>query len=152
LTAAPRERTLKAATQRPRPAGCDIEEDAVKVLISAAAPGLDANIEPRFCESAYLTAVDLSTMDWESLPAPGAATVHAAGTRLGLLAVHQNVEAAISNDYGPNCYVVLEGAGIPMFLSGDCKTVREAAERYAAGKLRPIHAPAGARPNDAAAR
>jgi predicted Fe-Mo cluster-binding NifX family protein len=74
--------------------------------------------------------------------------VHAAGTRLGLLATHQHVGAAISNDYGPNCYIVLEAAGIPMYLAGVCRTAREAVEQFKAGQLASIHAPTSAGPSE----
>jgi predicted Fe-Mo cluster-binding NifX family protein len=115
----------------------------MKVLVTTATPGLDVEIEPVFWHAAYLTIVDTDSLQWEAVPAPGAPTVHAAGTRLGLLATHQQVGAAISNDYGPNSYIVLEGAGIPMYLSGTCRTVREAIEQFKSGKLAAVYASAG---------
>jgi predicted Fe-Mo cluster-binding NifX family protein len=118
-----------------------IKEDAMRVLVTAVTSGLDAEIEPRFWHAAYLTVVDTDTLACEAIPAPGAPNVHAAGTRLSLLATHQQVVAAISNDYGPNCYVVLESVGIPMYLAGSCKTVREAVEQFKAGRLVTIYAP-----------
>ena len=123
----------------------------MKVLVTATAPGLDAGIEPRFWHAAYLTIVDIHTLQWEAVPTPAMPNVHSAGTRLGLLATHQNVGAAISNDYGPNCYIVLESAGIPMYLSGECKTVRAAVEQFKAGKLAAIHAATSAGPQGPAA-
>ncbi len=123
----------------------------MRVLVTTVAPGLDAEIEPRFWHAAYLTIVDTLTLQWEAVPAPGAASVHAAGTRLGLLATHQQVAAAISNDYGPNCYIVLESAGIPMYLSGACRTAREAVEQFKAGRLATIYAPTSAGPHKPAA-
>jgi predicted Fe-Mo cluster-binding NifX family protein len=119
----------------------------MKVLVTTGAPGLDVEIEPRFWNAAYLTIVDTDTLQWEAVPTPSAPNVHTAGTRLALLATHQNIGAAISNDYGPNCYVVLESAGVPMYLSGMCKTVREAVEQFKAGKLPTIYAPTVAAPN-----
>ena len=116
----------------------------MKVLVTTVAPGLDAGIEPLFWHASYLTIVDTATFQWEALPAPGAHNVHAAGTRLGLLATHQQVGAAISNDYGPNCYIVLESAGIRMFLAGTCQTARDAVEQFRAGKLAAIYAPTSA--------
>jgi predicted Fe-Mo cluster-binding NifX family protein len=113
----------------------------MKVVVTAVAPGLDADIEPRFWHAAYLAVVDVDSLQWEAVPAPAVPSVHAAGTRLGLLATHQHVLAAISNDYGPNCYIVLESAGIPMYLAGKCKTVREAVEAFKAGQLPAISTP-----------
>ena len=123
------------------PGAACFREETMRVLVTTAAPGLDVEIEPRFWHAAYLTIVDTDTLQWEAVPAPGAPSVHAAGTRLGLLATHQHVGAAISNDYGPNSYIVLESGGIPMYLSGACKTAREAVEQFKAGKLATIYAP-----------
>lgn len=115
----------------------------MRVLVTAVAPGLDADIEPRFWHAAYLTVVDTDTLQWEAVPAPIMPSIHSAGTRLGLLSTHQNVGAAISNDFGPNCYIVLESAGIPAYLSGECRTVREAVDAFRAGRLPTIYAPTG---------
>ena len=123
----------------------------MKVLVTTGAEGLDAAIEPRFWRATYLTVVDTESMEWEAVPTPSAPNVHTAGTRLSLLAIHQGITASISNDYGPNCYVVLEAAGIPMYLSGECKTVREAVEHFKAGKLLNIYAPTSAGPEETVA-
>ena len=122
----------------------------MRVLVTAGAPGQEVEIEPRFWHAAYLTIVDTDTLQWDAVPTPSTPNVHTAGTRLALLATHQHVEAAISNDYGPNCYVVLESAGIPMYLSDACKTVREADEQFKAGKLATIYAPTSAGPQEEA--
>lgn len=113
----------------------------MRVLVTAVAPGLDSDIEPRFWHAAYLTVVDTDTLQWEAVPTPAMPTIHAAGTRLALLATHQNIGAAISSDFGPNCYIVLESAGVPAYLSGKCRTVREAIGEFKAGKLPTIYAP-----------
>jgi predicted Fe-Mo cluster-binding NifX family protein len=123
----------------------------MRVAVTTVVPGLEAEIEPRFWHAAYLTIVDTDTLQWEAVPAPGAPSVHAAGTRLGLLTAHQRVGATISNDYGPNCYIALESAGIPMYLAGTCKTVREAVEQFKAGKLITIHAATSAGPQESVA-
>ena len=54
--------------------------------------------------------------------------------------------STLNNDYGPNCYIVLESAGIPMYLSGTCRTVREAVGQFKAGRLPTIYAPTSAGP------
>ncbi len=113
----------------------------MRVLVTSVAPGLDAAIEPRFWHAAYLTVVDTDILECESIEAPHMPNVHTAGTRLGLLATHQQISAAISNDYGPNCYVALDAAGIRMYLSGTCQTVREAVEQLKANKLVTIFQP-----------
>jgi predicted Fe-Mo cluster-binding NifX family protein len=61
------------------------------------------------------------------------------------------VGAAISNDCGPNSYIVLESSGIPIYLSGTCKTARAAVEQFKAGKLATIYTPTSAAPEPAVA-
>ena len=122
----------------------------MRVLVIAGAPGQEVEIEPRFWHAAYLTIVDTDTLQWDAVPTPSTPNVHTAGTRLALLATPQHVGAAISNDYGPNGYVVLESDGIPMYLSGACKTVREAGEQFKAGRLATIYAPTSAGPHEEA--
>lgn len=122
----------------------------MKVLVTTVAPGLDAEIEPRFWHAAYLTIVDTATLRCESVPTPAMPNVHSAGTRLSLLATHQEIGATISNDYGPNCYIVLDAAGVPMYLSGACRTAREAVEQFNAGKLVAIHSATSAGPQEPA--
>ncbi len=118
----------------------------MRALVTAVAPGLDADVERRFWHAAYLTVVDTDTFQWESIPASGLSSIPASGTKLSLLATHQNIAAAISNDFGPNCYIVLESVGIPMYLSGDCRTVREAVEEFRLGALPTIYAPTSVGP------
>ena len=117
------------------------EEDAIRVTATTVAPGLDAEIEPRSGYAAHLTIVDTDTLQWEAVPAFGASSVPVAGTQLGLLATHQHVGAAISDDCGPNSYIVLESGGISIYLSGTCKTARAAIEQFNGGKLATIYAP-----------
>ncbi|MCX6028095.1 MAG: hypothetical protein NT169_02185 [Chloroflexi bacterium] len=62
-------------------------------------------------------------------------------TRAALLAAKHGVKATISGDYGPNCYGVLEGAGIPMYLCGAAKTARAAVKLFRAGQLVSVNAP-----------
>jgi predicted Fe-Mo cluster-binding NifX family protein len=122
-------------------------EADMKVVVTTVGPDLDSEIEPRFWKAVYFLIADTQTWQCEALPNPGAPTVHAAGTRGAILVEQHKIDASISGDYGPNCYVVLEAAGIRMYLQGSCKTAREAVQAFLDGKLQTIYAPTVAAPH-----
>jgi predicted Fe-Mo cluster-binding NifX family protein len=122
-------------------------EADMKVVVTTMGPDLDSEIEPRFWKAVYFLIVDTQTWQCEALLNPGAPSVHAAGTRGALLVEQHKIDASISGDYGPNCYVVLDAAGIRMYLQGSCRTAREAVQALLDGKLRTIFAPTVAAPH-----
>jgi len=113
----------------------------MKVVVTTVGPDLDSEIEPRFWRAVYFLIVDTQTWEYEALPNPGAPTVHAAGTRGAILLEQHKIDVSISGDYGPNCYVVLDAAGITMYLQGSCRTALEAVQAFLDGKLQTIYAP-----------
>ena len=62
--------------------------------------------------------------------APGGAGIQAAQFVTG-----QKAEAVISGDFGPHAFEALHAAGVPMYLFGDCRTVREVMVQFKAGQL-----------------
>ncbi len=132
----------------------------MRVLITTVEPSLDSELERKFWRAKYFVIADTDTLEWTAVPNPGAPTAHAAGTRGGgasecvvrvrrgtagtrggLLAINQQIDATISGDYGPNCYVVLESAGIPMYQCGQCKTARDAVQAFRTGHLQVVYGP-----------
>lgn len=113
----------------------------MRVLVTTVEPSLDSELERKFWRAKYFVIADTDTYEWEAIPNPGAPTAHAAGTRGGLLAINQHIDATISGDYGPNCYVVLEAAGIPMYQCGQCKTARDAVTAFRTGHLQVVYGP-----------
>lgn len=113
----------------------------MKIILSTTSPGLDADIDPRFGRGAYLLVVDTDTMQTEGHPNPGVNASGGAGIQAAQFVVDQKVEAVISGDFGPNAFDALQAAGISMYLYGNCRTAREALERFLAGKLQSVGAP-----------
>jgi len=96
----------------------------MKIALTAAAPTLDADIDPRFGRCRYFIVVDPETMWFEAIDnasaASGGAGVSAAQTIAG-----KGVEAVLTGNCGPNAYQVLSPAGIKVItgVSGKVKDV-----------------------------
>ena len=112
----------------------------MKVLITAAAPELDAAVDPRFGRGAYFVVVDVDTMTWQAEANTGVNASGGAGTQAAQFVVKNEVGAVISGDFGPNAFTALNAAGVPMYLLGESKTVRAAAAAFKAGTLQQVGA------------
>ncbi len=115
----------------------------MKILITSAAPSLDADIDPRFGRGAYLLVVDSETLQWQAEANAAASASGGAGIQAAQFAVNQKVGAVISGDFGPNAYNALNAAGVPMYLFGAGGTAREVVARFKSGQLQQVGAPTG---------
>ena len=112
----------------------------MKIVVSATAPRLDAEVDPRFGRCQYLLIVDSESLDFGALEnlavlAPGGAGIQAAQA-----VVDRGVGAVITGNCGPNAYQVLSAAGIDVLL-GASGSVRQAIEAYRKGELRATPGP-----------
>jgi len=115
----------------------------MKIIITAASPNIDSEVDSRFGRGAYFLVVDPDTLEWQAHPNPGMSAPGGAGTLAAQFVANQNAEAVISGDFGPNAYGALQAAGVAMYLFGASRTVREAIERFKAGQLERVGAPTG---------
>jgi predicted Fe-Mo cluster-binding NifX family protein len=111
----------------------------MKIAVSATAPHLDADLDPRFGRCQYFLIVDTESMEFEAIEnlaimAPGGAGIQAAQ-----LIAEKGAEAVITGGCGPNAYQVLSTAGIPVFV-GASGSVRDVVEAHRKGELSPIAA------------
>jgi predicted Fe-Mo cluster-binding NifX family protein len=113
----------------------------MKIILSIASPSLNSEIDPRFGRGTYLLVVETDTMQWEAHPNPGVNASGGAGIQAAQFVTDRKAEAVISGDFGPNAFNALKAAGIAMYLYGDCRTARQAVERFQAGKLQQVGAP-----------
>jgi len=113
----------------------------MKITLTTVSPDLDSDVDPRFGRGAYLLVVDTETMQWEAHPNPGVNASGGAGIQAAQFVADQKAEAVISGDFGPNAFNALQAAGITMYLYGDCRTARQAIERFQAGQLQQVGAP-----------
>ena len=116
----------------------------MKIAITAAAPQLDAPVDPRFGRGAYFIIVeDGGSPAWQAYENQAVNAAGGAGSQAAQFIARQGAEAVISGDFGPNAYLALEAAEIKMYLLADSKTVAEAVANYNASTLTEVHAPTG---------
>jgi predicted Fe-Mo cluster-binding NifX family protein len=111
----------------------------MKIAISATAPQLDADLDPRFGRCQYFLIVDTESMEFEAIENPAIMAPGGAGIQAAQLIAEKSVEAVVTGDCGPNAYQVLSAAGISVFV-GASGSVRDVVEAYKKGILSPIAA------------
>ena len=112
----------------------------MKVAISASAPGLDADVDPRFGRCHYFAVGDPDTMKFEFIENSSMMAGGGAGISAAQGIVDKGVKAVLTGNCGPNAYQVLEAAGIQV-ITGVSGTVKQAIEDFKAGKLKTASQP-----------
>jgi predicted Fe-Mo cluster-binding NifX family protein len=112
----------------------------MKIIITTVSPDIESDLDPRFGRGAYLLVVDPDTLEWEAYPNPGVTAAGGAGIQAAQFVTSQKAEAIISGDFGPHAFGALNAANLPMYLFGDCRTVREVIAQFKAGQLQRIGA------------
>jgi predicted Fe-Mo cluster-binding NifX family protein len=110
----------------------------MKIIITTVSSSIDSDIDPRFGRGAYMLVVDTVTIQVEAHPNPGVNASGGAGIQAAQFVADQKAEAVISGDFGPNAFNALKAAGIAMYLYADCRTARQAVERFQAGQLQEV--------------
>jgi predicted Fe-Mo cluster-binding NifX family protein len=108
----------------------------MKIAVSAAAPDLDAEVEPRFGRCQYFVIVDPQSMEFEGLENSGAMAAGGAGISTAQMIADKGVEVVLTGNCGPNAYRTLSAAGVQV-VTGVSGRIRDAVEAYRAGKLKP---------------
>ncbi len=108
------------------------------VIVTAESPDLNARVDTRFGRCAHFVRVNTDTFEAQALDNPGASASGGAGTQAAQFVANQQVEAAVSGDFGPNALRLLKAAGITMYLLGASETVRDAVERLNNGVLEEV--------------
>jgi predicted Fe-Mo cluster-binding NifX family protein len=112
----------------------------MKIIITATSPTLDSEVDPRFGRGAYLLMINTATLDWQAYPNPGVTASGGAGIQAAQFVTSQKAEAVISGDFGPHAFEALDAAGLPMYVFGNCRTVREVVAQFKAEQLQRINA------------
>ncbi len=106
----------------------------MKTAVTATGSTLDANVDPRFGRCAYFLIVDTDTMEFEAIENSNAALGGGAGIQSAQLMAAKNVKFVLTGNCGPNAHSTLTAAGIGV-IPGCSGTVRDAVERFKAGRL-----------------
>jgi predicted Fe-Mo cluster-binding NifX family protein len=107
----------------------------MKIAITATAPDLDADIDPRFGRCRYFIIIDPETIELETLENAAAGAGGGAGIATAQGLAGKGIEAVLTGNCGPNAYTALEAAGIKL-ITGVTGKVRDAVNDYKSGKLK----------------
>ena len=114
----------------------------MKAAITAVAPNIESQQEPRFGRAPYFVIVDTDSMEWEAVENPGASARGGAAIQAAQFLVRHGVEAVVcAGNYGPNAFDSLKAAGIKMYANPSGGTIREVIEALKAGKLAQVTVP-----------
>jgi predicted Fe-Mo cluster-binding NifX family protein len=108
----------------------------MKIAVSATAPKLDAEVDPRFGRCQYFIIVDPQTMEFEALDNSNAMAAGGAGISTAQMVAGKGVEVVLTGNCGPNAYQTLSAAGIQV-ITGASGKIKDVIEAYKAGKLQP---------------
>jgi len=106
----------------------------MKVAISATAPSLDAEVDPRFGRCQYFVVIDPETMEFEALENSNAMAAGGAGITTAQMVANKGVGVVLTGNCGPNAYQTLSAAGVQV-ITGVVGRIGDAVEAYKAGKL-----------------
>ena len=114
----------------------------MKVAVTAVAPNIDAQQEPRFGRAPYFVIVETDTMEWEGVENPGASASGGAAIHAAQVLTGHGVEAVVcAGNYGPNAFDSLKAAGIKMYANPSGGAIREVVEAVKAGRLAEVTTP-----------
>ena len=106
----------------------------MKIAVSATAPGLDAEVDPRFGRCQYFIIVDPQSMEFEALDNSNAMAAGGAGISTGQMIASKGVEVVLTGNCGPNAYQTLSAAGIQV-ITGVSGRIKDAIEAFKAGRF-----------------
>jgi predicted Fe-Mo cluster-binding NifX family protein len=112
----------------------------MKIAVSATAPGLDAEVDPRFGRCQYFIIVDPQSMEFEAMDNSNAMASGGAGISTAQMIASKGVGVALTGNCGPNAYQTLSAAGVQV-ITGVSGRIKDAIEAYKIGKLQPITQP-----------
>jgi predicted Fe-Mo cluster-binding NifX family protein len=106
----------------------------MKIALSATAPSVDAEIDPRFGRCQYFVIVDPQTMEFEALDNSNAMAAGGAGISTAQMIASKGVKVVLTGNCGPNAYETLSAAGIQT-ITGVSGSIKDAIEAFKAGKF-----------------
>jgi len=109
----------------------------MKIAVSAIAPTLDAEVDPRFGRCQYFVIVDPQTMEFETLQNSSAMAAGGAGISTAQMVANKGVQVILTGNCGPNAYRTLSAAGLQV-ITGATGKIRNVVQAYKDGKFQPI--------------
>jgi len=112
----------------------------MKIAVSASAPGLDAEVDPRFGRCPYFVIVDPETKQFEAMENSAIMASGGAGISSAQAIAGKGISAVLTGNCGPNAYRVLSAAGISI-LTGVSGRVTDVVDAYNSGRYQNISQP-----------
>ena len=112
----------------------------MKICITAEGNNLDSKVDPRFGRCRYFIIVDTDTLSLEAIENPNIESMGGAGVQSGQFVASKGVKAVLTGNVGPNAFQTLQAAKIEV-ITGISGTVKDAAEKYKKGGLKPTQGP-----------
>jgi len=112
----------------------------MKICVTSDGDKLGSKVDPRFGRCQYFIIMDTDTMEFEAIRNPNIDAMGGAGIQSGQLISERNVKSVLTGNVGPNAFQTLKAAGIDV-ITGVSGTIKEAAEKYKKGELKPTQGP-----------
>lgn len=112
----------------------------MKIALTATAPDLDANVDPRFGRCPYFLVYDTDSSSFEAVENTSAALGGGAGIQAARFIAEHGATTVLTGHCGPNAHQTLSAAGIAVVV-GCSGPIREAIEQFTTGQLAPAAAP-----------
>jgi predicted Fe-Mo cluster-binding NifX family protein len=112
----------------------------MKICITSQGKDLDSQVDPRFGRCQYFMLVDTDTMQFEAMDNSSISASGGAGIKAGQFMSEKGVKAVLTGNCGPNAFQTLNAAKIDV-ITGVSGTIRQAAEKYKSGELKPDQKP-----------
>jgi len=106
----------------------------MKIAVSATAPDLDAEVDPRFGRCQYFIIIDPQSMEFESLDNSNAMAAGGAGISTAQMIAGKGVEVVLTGNCGPNAYQTLSAAGLQV-ITGVSGSIKDAIEAFKEGRF-----------------
>jgi len=112
----------------------------MKIAITATEPTLEAAVDPRFGRCPYFVIVETDDMSFEAIDNASQALGQGAGIQSARFMADKGVQHVLTGNCGPNAHQTLSAAGVGVIV-GCAGTVRDVAEQFKAGQLKPADQP-----------
>jgi predicted Fe-Mo cluster-binding NifX family protein len=112
----------------------------MKIAVSATAPDINADIDPRFGRCQYFVIVDSDTMEFEALENESMMAAGGAGISAAQMIANKGARVVLTGNCGPNAHQTLSAAGVQV-ITGVSGQVKAAIEAYKNGKYKATDEP-----------
>jgi predicted Fe-Mo cluster-binding NifX family protein len=106
----------------------------MKLVISSRGNTLESEVDPRFGRCQYFIVYDDGSEEPEALNNSAQSASGGAGIQAAQTVIKSGAKVVLTGNVGPNAFQALEAGGVSVF-TGASGSVKEAIERYQAGKL-----------------